>query len=787
MIETPSGIIVPRLPEKAMSVDKAAIGAAVALYEVDQPLWQARTSPQAFFKQAQGLYHSNPWIHLAERTVAGRIASLAYHIEDEQGNELKAPYEPTLAAFVKLLERPNARMTRREMWQITARHMGLCGVAFWYLDRIDALLGVPEAIYYLNPARLTPAENKAGELIGWVLDAKSYDGSSGMPLTLDEVISFPLDPPDQGHYGIGLVESAGMKATITTLVDRHTSGVYGSGGRLAGIVAPKDGTLGQDAFDSLVREFRAVVERPDAAKRLTVVKGPIDFTPTAANPQELSLVDTSQANRDDILAMWGVPLSQAGIPTPQGLGGSEGRRFDEAAMWQNAIAPRLSGFLEKLQFEWIDRYQRGWQLIIEEPSFDDEAPRYDLAAKAVNIPLTNAQRLELVGQPPTGDPAIDNAVYLPATLVPIGTVPVGKATLATEVPPNPRQHPALRVARRVAFERFLPRLRKSIGELLAEQRRTIAARLREHAAHVQANPADSAVWWSPKDAATWQEKLRTAIRAHYAAIADTVGRAVPAALPQKAEPWDEAFIDRILARILTLGGERVTDINETTRADVQRFVAEGIATGLTPSQIADNLEDFAGFSEYRSELIARTETMFAYNAGAIGGYQDLGIREVEASDGDKDEECAARDGRTFPVEEAYSIIDHPNGTLDWIPLVGAGKAVSAQSFGPAEPLLDAMLEARAKRKSTLDDQHEELMAAVARDREEAKAALARRDADTTRAIEDREAHFGALLEAGLRELTARQDAFAARIEAPRKRTIQRDEGGRIIGLVEETA
>ena len=61
--------------------------------------------------------------------------------------------------------------------------------------------------------------------------------------------------------------------------------------------------------------------------------------------------------------------------------------------------------------------------------------------------------------------------------------------------------------------------------------------------------------------------------------------------------------------------------------------------------------------------------MFAYNAAALESYGALGVEKVEASDGDDDEECAERNGQTYSLAEAEGIEDHPNGTLDWIPVL----------------------------------------------------------------------------------------------------------------------
>ena len=62
--------------------------------------------------------------------------------------------------------------------------------------------------------------------------------------------------------------------------------------------------------------------------------------------------------------------------------------------------------------------------------------------------------------------------------------------------------------------------------------------------------------------------------------------------------------------------------------------------------------------------------MFAYNAAALDSYQELGVKEVEAIDGDDDPECAERNGKRYTLAEAAAIEDHPNGTLDWVPVLG---------------------------------------------------------------------------------------------------------------------
>jgi hypothetical protein len=145
-----------------------------------------------------------------------------------------------------------------------------------------------------------------------------------------------------------------------------------------------------------------------------------------------------------------------------------------------------------------------------------------------------------------------------------------------------------------------------------------------------------------------------------------------------------------LQLVLDRGAARVTRINDTTRDAVQGMIADGVANGLTVLQIADAIEaGIPAFDAYRSELIARTEVMDVYNAAALATYGEAGIEMVEAIDGDQDEECIDRVARNpYTIDEADAEEDHPNGTLDWVPVmpneaVDLGGAV-AEEVTPVE-------------------------------------------------------------------------------------------------------
>ena len=172
--------------------------------------------------------------------------------------------------------------------------------------------------------------------------------------------------------------------------------------------------------------------------------------------------------------------------------------------------------------------------------------------------------------------------------------------------------------------------------------------------------------------------------------------------------------DMTLARIRRIAGERVTRINETTRDAIRGAIVEGVDLGEGAAQLGARISEAASLSPYRGELIARTETMHAWNASALGTYADEGVTLVEAEDGDEDDECRERQARDngygpgiYTLEEAMAEEDHPNGTLAWSPVISADEIaqlrqdVIEMGWGE-EPSLDSAIEQSV---TSFRDQH----------------------------------------------------------------------------------
>jgi SPP1 gp7 family putative phage head morphogenesis protein len=149
-------------------------------------------------------------------------------------------------------------------------------------------------------------------------------------------------------------------------------------------------------------------------------------------------------------------------------------------------------------------------------------------------------------------------------------------------------------------------------------------------------------------------------------------------------PIDVSLAQRVPAeRVAGLYARTYNELRGLTddmRNKMRRELAEGIATGQSPKQVARQMRKVVDISAKRAMTIARTETVRAHHAGNIAEMKRMGIEEIEvraewktAGDDRVCASCAGLEGRVFKVEQIEGLIPlHPNCRCVAIPLVKGG-------------------------------------------------------------------------------------------------------------------
>jgi len=131
----------------------------------------------------------------------------------------------------------------------------------------------------------------------------------------------------------------------------------------------------------------------------------------------------------------------------------------------------------------------------------------------------------------------------------------------------------------------------------------------------------------------------------------------------------------ILRYLETKGLDQLaSDITDTTKEQIRNFLIKGQEQNLTMPEIIALLRT-SGITNYRAELIARTETARSANIGSMVGAMSTGLVTVK-------EWIAAKDNRTRRI---------PRDANDHLHMDGVQLPIDAKFVVPAKTYIDNML------------------------------------------------------------------------------------------------
>lgn len=188
-------------------------------------------------------------------------------------------------------------------------------------------------------------------------------------------------------------------------------------------------------------------------------------------------------------------------------------------------------------------------------------------------------------------------------------------------------------------------------------------------------------------AAGFARRLARAYYGHYGEVADSMVQAFKEELGVLGRSLDLNLTKQARADILRDGGLRVgmLDIERQLRSSIYKALADAREASEGWAEAAERIRSYvpsgrfvkAG-SEYRSQLIARSETANAQRQISIAAYRaHPEVEKAELLDGllaSSDAECISRNGEvvSFAEAEAAAADEHPAGTLQVLPVFGPG-------------------------------------------------------------------------------------------------------------------
>ena len=108
--------------------------------------------------------------------------------------------------------------------------------------------------------------------------------------------------------------------------------------------------------------------------------------------------------------------------------------------------------------------------------------------------------------------------------------------------------------------------------------------------------------------------------------------------------------------------DRVWEDKRQLETQLEKTFLQGVVRGQNPRKIADEMQKNVGGSYYRSERLARTETLHILNESTYQSYADYGIKEYQFVCGLDERtcpECGSLDGEKFKLSEKIEGINYP--------------------------------------------------------------------------------------------------------------------------------
>ena len=572
--------------------------------------WQEKSglSPGASISEQTRFYNS--WSAAAADVIANDIAKTKFRLFRDIPGEGERE-EITDHPVVDLLSGFNQFETPYETWELISLFLDYAGNWFGYMAKDS--LGVPREIWGLPPERVKILPDRKKFIRGYLF--RSGPGKE-IFLEPDEVIHIKLGNLKNRYWGQSTIMKAAYAVDANEYMSRYSQGVYKNSGR-PGMVLETEDELSQEEFNRLTAQFESEYKGPENVGKMMLLEGGLKAKPFTLTPQELDWLVSQKFNRDEICALFGVPLAKVGIVEDVNRANAEALDY---TFKENTIDPRLTRLTSKLNLSlvrpiWPDLYLDYDPVIPKDKEFELKKVEMEFKQGAITI----NDYLRNKGKDP----------------VSWGSVPIMPMNMA------PIDEDSLEDEKALQLDWMMKAL--TVEEILFDE--------------ATANEALGS---------TLSKQILNALEQGYKNAIELLGIDGPIEWTPKSDPRVEAILKKNL--------EHVKDITATTQQSLVETLTIGIAEGEDVAALKKRITKVYDFAEdARTNSIARTTATQGINQGqylAMNDNEVEGKRWLTQRDGNARAEHEEADWQFSKLNEPFDV----GGEALSFPGDGAGSA-----------------------------------------------------------------------------------------------------------------
>ncbi len=654
---------------------------------------------------------------------------------------------------VKLLDKVNSVMTKRDLFEITHQHLDLAGEGMWHVDRGLSGRGEPKMIIPLIPSKMKLIPGKKRLIDGWVYTLSTDQGAKEVPLKPEEVVFFKEPHPTNMLRGMSAVEASAMTIDNDDDAERWQWNSFRHG-TSAKPVFQTEQSLDKETLQRLYTQLEKNWSGVEHANKPMILFSGLKTSSVGFSPRDMEFLEGQKWTRDKMMALIGITKTILGVTEDVNRANAE---TNEYVFSKYMVAPRMAKFVDYLNEFYLPMFKNTENLFFH--------------ANTV-IPSNTKEKVEMYNKGLAGASWLtQNEVREMEGLEPIegGDVLSVPNTQTPEEDPKAPKNPLkiLNSRHRKLYSRqknydkleedIQKRLETALEPMISSLYSKDQATFRERAIAEGGYLAKYL-----QSASTFEQKFKKLMQDHFSKQENGVLMLVQTMFSKRAKSVDRFIPDLALTGEATKKGlspllqilikergnealffigsnvginmdnprarkyirersaDLVKEIDDTTKDRLRKALEAGVENGEGIPELQKRVKDvFDKAKDSRAEMIARTEVIKASNFASVEAWTESGVVEskewLTAEDERVEPLCAAMDGKVISLRSSFfkqgdkltsgtdsmsfemSVDEpplHPNCRCTVIPVLIPEKAIKAK----VEKIKKSITKKRTKKK-----------------------------------------------------------------------------------------
>lgn len=647
------------------------------------------------------------WVFGCTNKRATGLATIDFKLYEKKGNNVE---EVLSHEILELLYRINPQQTKFDFMQLSVIYLDLFGVSPWYVHR-EVEGGNPTQMYLLRPEYLKMKTDKQGQAVGY----KYQIGTFVKEFSADEIMYLKNPNPADPTKGMGIIESVRGTVLNEDYITQSNNNLLKNSARPSGVIEA-DGEIDKTVAKRLKKSFKSNYQGYDNVGDVMVFGNGAKFKALSLPPKDLDFIESKRMNRDEILSMFGVPKPIMGIYDDVNLASAKTAEYI-FAKW--TLEPLMTKYTEQLNEFLLPMFKNSENLWLDfEPiAKEDEELALRKREAGYNKWLTTNEVREMDGFAPING---GDYIYMPFSVMPtIGGAKSDKKEyikLKSErksVAPQKAKEIIKRINNRnLKIDKASEKVADIIVNKLKSDKIVKVVKKKAILTKKGLNSEQIETFYKARmeEEVTLENNWRkafielfndqrdrfvNAVETGQKAVIENYGIDVESEIAttitvieplmyeslmvgtrQASELIGESTVvdmDYIKDWLDTAKVDVATSITNTTVEKFSKIIEDGANDGLSNAKIAQQVSDvFDKVTEYRADMIARTETARAVTESHRKTYEHYGFFDVKwLLEAGACEICVDKESQKWNINTIQGQIPgdtHPNCKCDFTPI-----------------------------------------------------------------------------------------------------------------------